>query len=535
MILPVVSRFVFLLITVFSISGGAEAIEILVPQDVPNIQQAIAIANDGDEIIVSAGIWNEAIDFSGKNIVIRSQEGPEKTRIEGTLDAPVVTFQSGETNLARLEGFRISGGGGSGNSGSQLGGGIYISGASPCIRDCIIEENQAFVGGGVFIDAGPSQQIVLEEVQILSNLALNSGGGLGIVGVGSGVTLVNCLIQGNQSETVAGAIYCEASSVQLQSCQVKQNSAEMLVGGVWLYLNSEGDFFDCEFSSNSSLIVGGAVVVSDFSRLTMERCFLLDNCGGVSGGGLLLDVGDDQLLQTIRSCVFLGNLASGTGADVVISFNQVSVLMERCTFGPPAAGSASNIRVNNNYPQVLLLDSCIVQGGGVPSIDAEPGSTLGYYSCIEGLTSTGIDFLDCIDEDPLFVNPAAGILTLQVGSPCIDSGNPALPLDPDGSAPDMGALPVAQLGEFRRGDVDGSGSLNLGDAIQILGMLFVSGSATIDCLDAGDCNDDGALNISDAVTLLDTLFVSGEPLPVPFEECGADPTPDALDCAIFCP
>ncbi|NRA74331.1 MAG: right-handed parallel beta-helix repeat-containing protein [Planctomycetes bacterium] len=535
MIIPAALRFTLLLTMAFSYCSWSHAIEIRVPQDVAGIQKAIAIANDGDEIIVAAGIWNESIDFSGKNIVIRSEQGPENTLIEGTLGASVVVFQSGETSLAMLEGFKISGGGGTASSGPQLGGGLYISGSSPCIRDCIIEGNQASVGGGVFIDAGPSQQIVFEQVQILSNLALDSGGALAIIGVDSGVSLVNCVLQGNQSDTVAGAIYCEASSVQMQSCQITENSAEMLVGGVWLYLDSEGDFFDCEFSSNSSLIVGGAVVVSDFSQLTMERCSLFDNSGGASGGGLLFDVADDQLLQEVRHCVFHGNLASGSGADVVISFNPVNVTMQRCTFGPPAFGSASSIRVNNDYPGVLLLDSCIVIGGGIPSIDAQPGSTIAYYSCIEGLASSGIEAIDCIDEDPLFVDPAAGILTLQVGSPCIDSGNPALPLDPDGSAPDMGALGVGLMDVFRRGDVDGSSSTNLGDAIQILGMLFVAGSATIGCLDAGDCNDDGVLNISDPVTLLDHLFVSGKPLPQPFEECGPDPTADALECSISCP
>ena len=44
-----------------------------------------------------------------------------------------------------------------------------------------------------------------------------------------------------------------------------------------------------------------------------------------------------------------------------------------------------------------------------------------------------------IDTDPLFVDDLNGDLRLQLGSPCIDSGDPTSPLDPDATRADMGA------------------------------------------------------------------------------------------------
>jgi len=44
-----------------------------------------------------------------------------------------------------------------------------------------------------------------------------------------------------------------------------------------------------------------------------------------------------------------------------------------------------------------------------------------------------------INSDPLFIDPAAIDLNLHYNSPCIDTGNPAMPLDPDQSIADMGA------------------------------------------------------------------------------------------------
>lgn len=83
---------------------------------------------------------------------------------------------------------------------------------------------------------------------------------------------------------------------------------------------------------------------------------------------------------------------------------------------------------------------------------------------------------------------------------------------------------------FRRGDVNADGSVDLSDAVTILGALF-TGTVLSDCEDVVDTNDDGQINIGDAVSLLGLLFVGGGPLPPPFPGCGPDPTPDELDCA----
>jgi hypothetical protein len=84
---------------------------------------------------------------------------------------------------------------------------------------------------------------------------------------------------------------------------------------------------------------------------------------------------------------------------------------------------------------------------------------------------------------------------------------------------------------FLRGDADGDGVRNITDGVFVLNYLFIGGK-TPPCLDAADTNDSGDLNITDGVFILNFLFLGGRAPPSPFIDCGEDPTPDLLDCAV---
>ncbi|MGD1059628.1 MAG: right-handed parallel beta-helix repeat-containing protein [Solirubrobacteraceae bacterium] len=82
-----------------------------VPTDQPTIQAGINASNNGDTVLVAPGTYSEAIDFKGKAITVESSGGPATTIIDGTNQAFVVTFQSGETRNSILSGFTIQNGG----------------------------------------------------------------------------------------------------------------------------------------------------------------------------------------------------------------------------------------------------------------------------------------------------------------------------------------------------------------------------------------------------------------------------------------
>lgn len=88
--------------------------------------------------------------------------------------------------------------------------------------------------------------------------------------------------------------------------------------------------------------------------------------------------------------------------------------------------------------------------------------------------------------------------------------------------------------QFRRGDVNADGILNLSDPVQIL----TAGGAALDCPDSGDIDDDGAVSFQDGVLLLSGMFLASPPVSVSLE-CVGDLHPDSLaDCLLpsdYCP
>jgi len=95
---------------------------------------------------------------------------------------------------------------------------------------------------------------------------------------------------------------------------------------------------------------------------------------------------------------------------------------------------------------------------------------------------------------------------------------------------------------FHRGDADQNNALELTDAIQILGYLFLGSQTKVGlCPDAADADDNGTIELTDAIRVLGYLFLGTGEVPAPGpppEACGPDTTEDAggdLGCPSYDP
>ena len=82
-----------------------------VPADYPTIQGAINAAATNDTVVVSPGMYAEAINFSGKPLLLISASGPTATIIHPPAGVAAITFNNHETSNSILSGFTITNGG----------------------------------------------------------------------------------------------------------------------------------------------------------------------------------------------------------------------------------------------------------------------------------------------------------------------------------------------------------------------------------------------------------------------------------------
>ncbi len=181
----------------FCLIGGTSpaAADILhVPGDFPTIQEAIDAAMDGDEVEVHPGAYNEAIDFLGKAITVRSTDGPDVTTIDGTGNFHVVQCVSGEGSDTALDGFVITGGNADGDEFLEtVGGGMLNDASSPTVTNCTFSDNSADRGGGMY-NSNSSSSPSVTNCTFSGNTALAGGG---MKAFNSSPTVTNCILWGD--------------------------------------------------------------------------------------------------------------------------------------------------------------------------------------------------------------------------------------------------------------------------------------------------------------------------------------------------
>jgi len=172
--------------------------------------------------MVLPGTYYERVQFKGADMTVRSAEGPERTVIDGSQTGlGTVWINRGEGPDFTLDGFTISGGTG-GEAGVQgnTGGGLFIRGSSPTIRNCVIRNNRnpSGNGGGAYVLEGNPTFL---NCHFLGNHSDDDGGGA--AGGSSHVIFSNCVFAGNSAGRSGGALSFSASTVDCINCTITHN------------------------------------------------------------------------------------------------------------------------------------------------------------------------------------------------------------------------------------------------------------------------------------------------------------------------
>ena len=347
------------------------------PADFNNIQAAINDANDGDTVLVKDGTYtgagNRDIDFLGKAITVRSENGPENCIIDcnGAMDELQLhrgfVFHSDEDANSILDGLTIT----NGYMPDNLGGGIACWMSSPTIKNCIIVGNSTYSKSG------------------------GDGGGI-YCGRDASPIITNCTISGNSAAGLGGGISCKRNtSPVITNCTISGNSADHEGGGISC-CESSPKITNCTFVGNKAFLHGGAIHCAD-SSLTITNCTITGNWtesgrGEGRGGGIYAFYNSNL---TITNSVLWSNTAN-LGNEIYLDAHY-----------SPYSGS--------EYISEATVSYCDVEGGA-EAVYVEPNSILNWGQ-------------GNIDADPLFA--LSDDYHIMPGSPCIDAGTN----DPCGGLP----------------------------------------------------------------------------------------------------
>jgi hypothetical protein len=278
-----------------------------------NLQDALALAQPGDQIWVAAGTYYPGSSredyfamrngvaiyggFNGTETELDERDPAEhETLLSGDLGTPgddsdncyhvfYHPFGSDLDSTAILNGFTITGGNANGESSHGRGGGMYNNSSTLQVINCIFSGNSATYGGGIANDSSPR----FVNVIIANNTAEHSGAGMD--NFGSSPILTNCTFINNTAANFGGGMSNDMASPTLINCTFYNNSAIAGVGGgLSNYTYSDARLINCTFFGNSSGADGGGMWSGGASPVVTNCIFWGNTPNEMYGGGIPLPI-----------------------------------------------------------------------------------------------------------------------------------------------------------------------------------------------------------------------------------------------------
>ncbi len=365
-------------------------------QAIPDVRNAVELAETGDEIWVAAGdyevyrtVINKDVQLYGGfkgNETSRDQRDPmvNKTTLipSHTHIDEMIVFAPGTTSSAVLDGFTLSGG-------YQCACMIYCSTSSATISNNVIAGGYRF---GILIGRGAPT--------IRGNIIRDNN--CGIRSTGSSAVIEDNVIEHNFTDRpfdMSSGIYVTDGSPTIARNVVTRNISPFSKAGA-IYCSGDGVISNNLVANNM-----GAGIVTQGGFVSVIGNVVKGNAGaGISAGGKVINnvvCGNYTGIECQPFALILNNTITSNAYLGLYFSDYVAVYNNIIAFNGHGISSGFS-EVN---PQ--LRNNCIY------------GNSQADYLYIKNYTGIGGN----ISIDPLLASTAFGDVHIQPGSPCIDAGD----------------------------------------------------------------------------------------------------------------
>jgi hypothetical protein len=282
---------------------------------------------------------------------------------------------------------------------------MYLTtGDTAYISSTIIDGHSC--GSVITFESGEDNNAVITGFTIRKGMAEDGGG---VYCWYSSPVISDNIIRNNRGNRCGGGVCCWYCGAIITRNRIIRNSA-LEGAGINCPHHYSGVISHNIIHHNSADATGGGIICNQYCTPTVSHNSICYNTAGQYAGGLHFD---DWSLGCIVNNTFFHNSAGIAGGGIWCENSSHPSITNTILWGD----TPDEIYLTfSSHPTVTYCD---VQGGwqGQGNIDA----------------------------DPLFVDPEGGDFHLQYASPCIDTGDPDSPPDPDGTRTDMGALHFPQV------------------------------------------------------------------------------------------
>jgi predicted outer membrane repeat protein len=374
-----------------------------------SITRAVADANNGDQIFVAPGDYEEdVVMIELEDVLIYSMAGPADTRLLGDVD---------ENNLL------------------------------PAIA-AVGSENVTIAGftftesSGGAVDAFNTEDLYLFDNNFFNNYTPNSGGGLW--SFGSSVQIANCMFENNYAGMDGGGIYftqtTDSSLVRLDIFSSEFTDNEAIGRGGAIHVANMINSYNMEVSITEVSFVGnvstssGGVLVHGPALLAMYRADFHNNFASEHSGALGLE---NNTYGYSDFGSFVGNHAANGHSGGVSMSSGSNLGLHYNTFADNHSASGAHVTAlglaSSQIHGTILWDYGSSDGSGVmvTELDGIGGNISIHESNVwngeSSFSSVGLGFVEYDSESNIEVNPF--FCNLEDGDFSLDEMTPAITSD----------------------------------------------------------------------------------------------------------